>query len=128
MRIQAVFLGAAVALTLAAPVVANDAKSHVQVATMHGAMAPAAVTISNFKFAPASVTVTAGSVVTWTNSGPSVHTTTSNASPPVWDSGNLAKGAKFSHTFAKPGTYAYHCSIHPQMKGTVVVTAAKHTM
>jgi plastocyanin len=125
MRIQALLLGAAVALTIAAPVAANDVKQPVQVAMKHSAMAATAVTISNYKFTPASVTITAGSTVNWTNNGPATHTTTSLATPPVWDSGNLAKGAKYSHTFAKPGTYAYHCSIHPSMKGTVIVTAMK---
>jgi plastocyanin len=128
MRIQALLLGVAVAVTIAAPVVANDANTPVQVAMKHSKMAAAAVTISNFKFTPPTITIAAGSAVNWTNNGPSAHTTTSLASPPVWDSGTLAKGKSYSHTFATPGTYKYHCSIHPSMTGTVVVTAAKKMM
>jgi plastocyanin len=45
---------------------------------------------------------------TWTGSG--------------WDSGDLANGASFSHTFTAPGTYAFHCNIHPSMTGSVTVT------
>ena len=124
MRIRALLLGVAVVLTIAAPVAANDVKQPVQVAMKHSATATP-VTISNFKFTPPSVTVAAGATVTWTNNGPATHTTTSLASPAVWDSGHLAKGGTYSHKFAKPGTYAYHCAIHPSMKGTVIVTAAK---
>ena len=115
-------------MTLATPVVASDVKTPVQVAMKHSAMAATTVKIANFKFVPASVTVAAGSMVTWMSAGPPTHTSTSLASPPVWDSGNIAGGGHYSHTFAKPGTYRYHCKIHPSMKGTVVVTAAKMKM
>ena len=40
----------------------------------------------------------------------------------AFDSGNLASGAAYSHTFAQAGTYQYYCVIHPNMKGTIVVT------
>jgi plastocyanin len=40
----------------------------------------------------------------------------------AWDSGPVTPGASFSMTFTQPGTYAYHCSFHPFMHGTVVVT------
>ena len=39
----------------------------------------------------------------------------------VWDSGDMAPNATFSTTFAQPGTYAYHCTIHPFIRGTIVV-------
>ncbi len=84
--------------------------------------ATAAVTISDFQFTPATVTVNQGDTVTWTNNGPSIHTATSDTG--VWDSGVLNVGASYSYTFSTPGTYAYHCSIHPSMLGTVIVTAA----
>jgi plastocyanin len=50
------------------------------------------------------------------------HTATSDTG--VWDSGTLATGQSYSHTFDQPGTYTYHCTIHPFMKGTIVVQAA----
>ncbi len=79
----------------------------------------AAVTIKDFEFAPASVTVLLGGTVTWTNNGPSTHTVT--ADDGSFDSGNLTAGKTFSHTFQTAGTFAYHCTIHPFMTGQVIV-------
>jgi plastocyanin len=50
------------------------------------------------------------------------HTVTSDTG--VWDSGTLATGQSYSHTFDQPGTYPYHCAIHPFMKATIIVQAA----
>ena len=125
MRIQALLLGAAVALTIAAPAGANDGTPPVQVAVKHSTTAAGAVSIAQMKFVPASLTVPVGTTVTWTNAAPPTHTSTSNATPPVWDSGNIAGGKSFSHTFTTAGTFEYHCKIHPFMKGTVTVTAMK---
>jgi hypothetical protein len=84
-------------------------------------------TISDYKFAPAAITVHVGDTVTWTNDGPTEHSAT--ASNGSFDTGLLKKGASASHTFAQAGTFAYICSIHPFMHGTVVVlaTAASST-
>ena len=71
-------------------------------------------------FAPGNFTVRAGSTVTWFNADASVHTVTSTGS--AFDSGNLASGATYSHTFTQAGTYQYYCVIHPNMKGTIIVT------
>ena len=127
MRILALVLGVGVALATAAPVVANDVKPTVQIAMKHSAkMASGAVTISNFKFTPPALSVAVGTKVTWTNNGSMNHTTTSNTG--VWDSGPLANGKTFSFTFTKAGTFPYHCSIHPNMKGTITVAAMKKAM
>jgi YVTN family beta-propeller protein len=80
----------------------------------------AAVTIAQFAFSPVTLTVVKGQSVTWTNSDPVEHTTTTDM--PGWDSGPLPPGATFTTTFDTPGTYAYHCDIHPFMHATVVVT------
>ena len=77
------------------------------------------INISGFKFDPATVTVKAGTTVTWTNQDSANHTVT--ADDGSWASENLANGATFSFTFAKAGTYAYHCAVHPSMKANVVV-------
>ena len=82
----------------------------------------AAVTIADFQFTPATLQVAQGTTVTWTNNGPTNHTTTSDTG--VWDSGVLQAGRSFSFRFNTPGTFAYHCMIHPSMKGTITVTAA----
>jgi plastocyanin len=39
----------------------------------------------------------------------------------AWNSGSIAPGGSFSRTFSSTGTYSYHCSIHPNMAGTIVV-------
>jgi plastocyanin len=78
-----------------------------------------AVTLANFAFSPATLTVKVGTAVTWTNKDSATHTVTSDSG--VFDSGNVAVNATYSYTFTKAGTYAYHCSIHTSMKGTVIV-------
>jgi glucose/arabinose dehydrogenase len=84
----------------------------------------ATVVITGFSFRPASSTVPAGATVTWINNDPVAHTVTADdgsfSSPEI--DGN---GGKFEHTFAEPGTYSYHCAIHPSMTGAVVVAVAQ---
>lgn len=85
----------------------------------------ASVTIVDFAFQPAAITVPVGTTVTWTNRGQVVHTTTSDTG--VWDSGLLNPGGTFSRQFTQAGTFAYHCNVHPSMTATVVVQAATAT-
>jgi amicyanin len=86
------------------------------------AAASTGVTISDFQFAPASVTVNVGDTVTWTNNGPTPHSATSSSG--VFDTGIMDAGQSGSHTFTEAGTFAYICTPHPNMRGTVVVQAA----
>jgi len=86
------------------------------------AQAPTAVSIVDFAFQPATVTVPVGGTVTWTNRGNAPHTSTSRTG--VWDSGRLTSGQSFSFTFRQAGSFAYFCMIHPQMTATVVVQGA----
>jgi plastocyanin len=86
------------------------------------AVATSAVTVDNFSFMPAAITVKAGTTVTWTNNDEEPHSVVSSEEP--MRSPTLAgKANTFSHTFAKPGTYHYNCGIHPFMHGSVQVTA-----
>jgi plastocyanin len=78
-----------------------------------------AVTIKDYAFTPATLTVPAGTTVTWTNNDPVPHTAT--ASDGSFDSGNLNPGQSFSFTFATPGSFSYVCQYHAGMKGTIVV-------
>jgi plastocyanin len=78
------------------------------------------VNIDNFAFVPATLTVRAGSTVTWTNHDEEPHTVA--ASDSSFHSPGMGTGGTFSHTFATAGTFDYVCSIHPMMHGTVVVT------
>jgi plastocyanin len=83
------------------------------------AVAASAVTIGNFAFGPAVVTVKPGTTVHWTNRDSEAHTVTSDTG--AFSSAALPVGAGFSYTFTKPGTQKYHCSIHPFMIAMVVV-------
>lgn len=85
--------------------------------------AATAVTMQNVAFTPATLTVTVGTTVTWTNQDTVPHTTTSDTAG-IWDSGILNKAGSFSFTFTKMGTFAYHCNVHPNMHGTITVTPA----
>lgn len=80
-----------------------------------------AVTILDFAFDPEQVTVAIGDPVTWTNEDEATHTVTSDGDGPL-ASGDLAQGATYEAAFEEPGTYAYVCTIHPTMEGTVEVT------
>ncbi len=77
------------------------------------------VTIQGFAFSPATLTVSVGTKVTWTNKDGTTHTVTSDSG--VFNSGNVANGASYTYTFNTAGTFAYHCSIHSNMTGTIVV-------
>jgi plastocyanin len=79
----------------------------------------ATVSISGFAFNPATITIKAGESVTWTNADSVTHTVVADNGE--FTSSGLANGQTYSFTFAKAGTYKYHCSIHPTMTGTVVV-------
>jgi len=82
-------------------------------------------TIANFSFSPNPVKIPLGATLEWTNGDGTTHTVT--ADDGSFSSGSLARDAKFSHTFDQPGPVAYHCSIHPGMKGTVEVGAPPTT-
>ena len=78
-----------------------------------------AVTIDNFAFTPATLNVKMGQQVTWTNKQDVEHTVTADGG--TFDH-PMPPNATFSFTFPKAGSFAYHCRIHPSMKGTVVVS------
>jgi plastocyanin len=85
------------------------------------------VNIQNFAFNPASITVPKGTTVTWVNQDTANHQIVNDAQGSIaqgalFTSNSLAKDARYSFTFDTPGTYPYHCSIHPSMKATVTVT------
>ena len=77
------------------------------------------VKIDNFSFTPPTLTVAAGTTVTWTNRDDIPHTVVS--SDGLFKSKVRDTDEKFAFTFAKPGTYAYFCSLHPKMVGKIVV-------
>jgi plastocyanin len=81
------------------------------------------VTISNFKFAPASLTVKSGATVTIANHDSTAHTASADDGS-SFDTGMIDPGSSKTISVSKPGSYAYHCNIHPFMKATIVVGAA----
>ncbi len=103
---------------LALAMLAAGAKSS-NVNAQEAQAASAEVKIDNFSFGPATITVAAGTTVTWTNRDDIPHTVVSDDKQ--FKSKVLDTDEKFSYTFSKPGTYPYFCSIHPKMTGKVVV-------
>jgi plastocyanin len=79
------------------------------------------VTIMNFAYSPASVSVVVGDTVVWTNHDSAPHNVVVSTGPEKFTSPTLQTGQSFSFTFTKEGSYAYYCSIHPQMKASVTV-------
>ncbi|HEY6736422.1 MAG TPA: cupredoxin family copper-binding protein [Candidatus Saccharimonadia bacterium] len=103
----------------AAPVTATAA-------TAASTPAPSAITvkasIKDMAFSPAGLTVKAGTTVTWKNEDSVSHNVVETDGQAGPSSGTLANGQTYSFAFSTPGTYHYHCSIHPSMTGTVTVT------
>lgn len=90
--------------------------------------APGTTTVSSANivdFSHQSLTVTAGTTVTWTNQGNAPHTSTSDDE--LWDSAVLGTGQTFSFTFSQPGTFGYFCAIHPAMTASITVTGSGAT-
>jgi plastocyanin len=83
-----------------------------------GAAATVNVTIKDFKFSPQPVQAKVGDVVAWKNDDTAAHTATMDAG--TCDTDQIAPGATAMLVFTAPGTYAYHCTIHPAMTGFTV--------
>ncbi len=86
-----------------------------------------AATMGDKAYSPNPIDVKVGEGVTWTNDDSQIHTATSGAAGAedagsVFDSGILSPDATFDFVFDKAGTYDYHCTMHPQMVGTVNVS------
>ena len=117
-------LVAAVAIIAAAcngtgPAAYGAPASTAATATTTAATATNAAAIKGFAFQPDVLKVEVGAKVTWTNDDTVAHTVTADTNS--FASGNLQPGGSFSFTFTRLGTYAYHCSIHPSMHGSIVV-------
>jgi plastocyanin len=82
------------------------------------------VVMKNTSFQPQEITISTGGELTWINQDSVNHTIVGDNTGPGGDfqSGVLQPGEEFSFVFDQPGTFTYHCSIHPNMKGTVIVT------
>jgi plastocyanin len=80
---------------------------------------PNRIVVKEFMFTPNSVTVKAGSTVTWANMDDEPHSVVSDTG--LFRSGAMDTNESYSFKFDKPGTYHFTCSIHPRMVGTIVV-------
>jgi plastocyanin len=86
-------------------------------------VAPGDVLVANFAFTPGTQTIHVGESVTWTFDQPSApHNVSSTSGPDSFFSGAPQGKGTYTHEFVKPGTYTYVCTVHPFMKGTIVVT------
>jgi len=99
-----VVLGTAVLLCSAAPAAHATTKT---------------VKIEDFEFSPKTLTVAAGTKVTWTNKDKANHTVTFKKGP--GDLGNLDEDQHRSATFRKKGTFTYVCTLHFNMRGKIIV-------
>jgi plastocyanin len=106
-------------VALALVVLAPEVGAHERGGGPRVATQVARVRIIDFAFRPRNLTIARGTVVRWANRGARTHTTTSNTS--LWNH-TLAPGETFRRRFRRRGSFAYHCSIHPQMTGTITVT------
>jgi plastocyanin len=84
-----------------------------------GPAAGASLEMRQLAFWPQRLEITAGTTVAWSNKDQLVHTVT--ADDGSWDSGEIAPGRTWRHTFERPGTYSLHCTPHPFMTVVVVV-------
>ena len=91
--------------------------------TVARAAASGSVTIADFQFTPAEITIDQGDTVTWTNDGPSAHSAT--APDGSFDTGIFGAGESRSQTFDEAGTFSYICTPHPNMHGRIVVRASQ---
>ncbi len=126
-------LGATLAIVMSAPAPPTEAApamlatGAIVAETTQATTAPAQVAIveppfrppTTWKYEPAVLTVKVGTTVTWTNTGAVVHTVTA-ADRKAFDSKNIGPKASFSWTFQSAGTFAYFCTYHPWMKGTII--------
>jgi plastocyanin len=105
-------LAAAVILVLAAPVAPPAA------AATHTVM------MQDYAFTSASLTVRVGDTVTWMQHDTAPHDVVTTSAPVTFGSPQLSQGQSWSYTFRTPGTYAYYCSVHPDMRAQVIVQPA----
>jgi plastocyanin len=106
-----------VLILLATPLLASAATTAARITSCPGAFGC---------FTPNPIRITAGDSVTWTNNTSLTHTATSDSG--AWDTGNINAGATSAAiVFSTPGTFPYHCAIHPSMTGSIIVAAAAVT-
>ncbi|MDQ3692840.1 MAG: cupredoxin family copper-binding protein [Chloroflexota bacterium] len=79
------------------------------------------IAMESFEFNPEFVTIPVDTSIVWTNRDSVAHTADASDDPQTFDSGNIAPGERYSHSFDTPGTFPYVCIYHGNMRGTIVV-------
>ena len=113
------FLAPAVVVAATAALLVPTGTAEASPAAPHIASRAASVAVAGMAFGPAAVKVGLGERVTWAFQDSAAHTSTSDQG--FWDSGTRSGGASYSRAFTSAGTFAYHCTIHPMMRGKVAV-------
>lgn len=119
------FLPLSIALVLAVAFASNCSKGSSYGSSSSGnsnnnsGTAANTITMQSMSFSPSSLTVTAGTTVTWKNNDYTTHTATADDNS--FNSGDVASGYSYSKVFSTKGTFPYHCVYHNTMKGTIVV-------
>lgn len=106
-----------VAYWVQTPIDNNSLRAQDLEAEVPAESAPIEVSIEDFTFSPANLTVEKNASVIWTNKDAVSHTVSGDD----FSSGPLETGESFTYIFEQDGTFDYNCSFHPQMKGKVVV-------
>ncbi|MGW0770017.1 cupredoxin domain-containing protein [Streptomyces sp. NPDC002676] len=124
-RAAALMVATAAALSLATAYSSASENSFSPTSSSQAAPSPAAgaaqITMKNFAFSPAALTVQAGQKVTVVNDDSDAHTVTATQGK-AFDTGRIAGGKSGSFTApSKKGTYSFICTYHPNMKGTLTV-------
>jgi plastocyanin len=108
--------------TIGAPTATSTALAATATPTCQSTPGFRDVIIRDYEYWPQqNITVTVGTTVRWLNDGPSPHTATSDTG--VWDSGVLDPGQAYQYQTGTPGTFPYHCTLHPGMVGSITVLA-----
>jgi plastocyanin len=86
-----------------------------------------AVMMQGYAFSPATMTVHVGDTITWMQHDQAPHDVVTTSAPVAFRSPQLSQGQSWSYTFRQAGTYAYYCSVHPDMRASVTVLPAATT-
>ncbi|HEV8083781.1 MAG TPA: plastocyanin/azurin family copper-binding protein [Chitinophagaceae bacterium] len=123
MRINKILLAGTIGLIIAANISCGKSGSNGYNNTPPPPVTPGpgTVSISGMAFKPSTLTVKAGTKITWTNNDGFAHTVTSDDGS-TFNSGNVAAGGVFTFTPSAAGTINYHCNIHSSMTATITVT------
>lgn len=100
----------------------NSSKTNSTSSSSTNAAATNTVSIENFAFSPADITIKKGTMVTWTNNDTTAHTVTKDNADTGPDSSDLTPHAVYRFTYNQVGTFKYHCKFHSDMTGSVTVT------